>query len=485
MFQFKKQILVFLILFTSGKCLSQQTRATYPGFYDEVNNIISADSSSKLYVDSIIISGNKKTKNYIILRELKIKKGDSIIAGNIRQLLVDSRMLIYNTNLFSEIEIEPSLINPSRLTLYVKLKERWFVYPNPIFTLTDRTFNEWWNDYNADLGRINYGIRFTHINVSGRADNLKLNLLNGYNRNIYLEYSNPYIGKNANEGFAVGISYTQNKEFPYKTSYNNKLLQFKKSDYSRESYSISGLYRIRRGFYKKHIFSLQYHYAKVNDSVVNSKYNPNYFSSEKSFTSYFDLSYGFQYINVNNINYPLTGKIYSVFVTKRGLGIEGKENALTVDIAFRRFHELGKSYFFSWQVFSKIRAPFNQPYINQRAMGYGGYFLRGLENYVIDGVASGMTKLTFSKKIFSFKIPVPFRFNAIPNIPLSLYAKTYSDFGYNYAKKEFNTRLNNVFLYSGGAGLDILSLYDFNMSLEYSFNQLGKKGLFLQFRTTL
>lgn len=485
MLQFKKQILVFLIFFVYGECLSQSAHTTsYPGFYDEVGNIVKADSTCKLFVDSIIISGNKKTRKYVILREMKIKQSDSVIAGNIFQLLEESKMLIYNTNLFSEIEIEPSLIRPSRLTLHVKLKERWFIYPNPIFSFTDRNFNEWWYDYKADLGRINYGIRFTHINATGRADNIKLNLLNGYNRNIYLEYSNPYLGKKANEGLAIGISYVQNKEFPYKTSYDNKLLQFKKSDFSRESYSISGLYKVRKGFYTKHTFSLQYHYSRVNDSVVTSKYNPNYFSSDKSFTSYFDLSYGLQYINVNNINYPLNGKIYSVFLTKRGLGFEGRENVLSLDLAFKRYHEMGRNFYFNWQVFSKIRVPFDQPYISQRAMGYGGYFLRGLEKYVIDGVASGIMKLTLSKKIFSIKIPVPFHFNAIPNIPLSLYAKTYSDFGYNYTKKQYDTRLNNIFLYSGGAGLDIISLYDFSTSIEYSFNQLGEKGLFLQFRSS-
>lgn len=470
--------------FIVGNCLSQQSRNSYPGFYDEVSNIIAADSNSKMYVDSIIIKGNKKTRNYIILRELKIKQGDSIIAGNLFKLIEDSKILIYNTNLFSEINIQPSLIKPSKLTLYIALKERWYIYPNPIFSLTDRTFSEWWNLYNADLGRINYGVRFTHFNVSGRADQLKINMLNGYNRNIYAEYTNPYIGSKLNEGFSVGVNYIQNKEFPYKTTYDNRLLQFKKGNYSKESISILGLYKIRRGFYKKHTFTIQYNYIRVNDSVTNSKYNPDYFNSNKPYVSFVDMGYGFQYLNVDNINFPLKGKTYNVFVSKRGLGFSGGINSMTFDLSYKRYYALKKNFYFNWQVFSRMRLPFDQPYINQRAMGYGGYFLRGLDKYVIDGVASGLTKLTFTKKIFSFKIPVPFHFNAIPNIPISLYAKTYSDLGYTYAKKEFNTRLNNLFLYTAGCGLDILSLYDFNISMEYSFNQLGEKGLFLQLKSS-
>lgn len=50
---------------------------------------------------------------------------------------------------------------------------------------------------------------------------------------------------------------------------------------------------------------------------------------------------------------------------------------------------------------------------------------------------------------------------------------------YNKTSLTFNS-LNNRFLYSGGAGLDILSIYDATISLEYSFNQLGQRGLFFQ-----
>jgi hypothetical protein len=34
-------------------------------------------------------------------------------------------------------------------------------------------------------------------------------------------------------------------------------------------------------------------------------------------------------------------------------------------------------------------------------------------------------------------------------------------------------------LYSTGIGIDVLTLYDFTLKLEWSFNQLGQNGLFL------
>ncbi|MEX0635167.1 MAG: hypothetical protein WD135_00255, partial [Ferruginibacter sp.] len=127
-----------------------------------------------------------------------------------------------------------------------------------------------------------------------------------------------------------------------------------------------------------------------------------------------------------------------------------------------------------------IKLPFEQAFINQQALGYGQFYLRGLENYVIDGVASALAQYTLKKKIWSFNIPIPFKNNILDKIPFNIFAKTYGDLGYSHIKPSFDTRLNNKMLYSGGFGIDILSLYDVNMSLEYSFNQLGEKGLFLR-----
>ena len=51
--------------------------------------------------------------------------------------------------------------------------------------------------------------------------------------------------------------------------------------------------------------------------------------------------------------------------------------------------------------------------------------------------------------------------------------------GYALTKDKYATNLSNRLLYSGGFGIDILTLYDINLRFEYSFNQLGKNGLFL------
>ncbi len=453
-----------------------------PGaFNEEVDKKLAVDSSVKIYVAAVEISGNKRTKNYLIQREMRMQPGDSILASTLLEKLKLSQELIYNTTLFTEVIVEPRFASATDMTVQVKVVEKWYIYPTPQFQLVDRNLNEWVNTYNADLERVIYGAKFSHYNLSGRRDQLRVFLLTGYSRNFSLLYSAPYSNRKLTEGFSIGAGYTQNRELIYKTSVNNGTFRYRNDGFVRNTFAASGAYLIRRGFYKRHVFSIAYTHTSVADSVI-SDFNPKYFNQAKSTVSYPDIGYSFQYIHTNNVQYPLTGTIYALSLYKRGFDLNGGVNVLSFDASYNRFLSHGKNWYSSMQVYTKVKAPFTQAYINQRALGYGDLYLRGLEDYVIDGVASFLTQYTLKKKIISFNIPVPIKNNIVPRIPVTIFAKSFADGGYAYNKAELDTRLGNRLLYTGGFGLDILTLYDINMKIEYSFNQLGEKGLFLHMR---
>jgi hypothetical protein len=185
------------------------------------------------------------------------------------------------------------------------------------------------------------------------------------------------------------------------------------------------------------------------------------------------------YTKVDNATYPLQGKTAYFFITKRGLGLSSGLDMLAVETGLSRYWKFRQKWYSSIQFSAKIKLPFEQAYINQRGLGYGETYLRGLEYYVIDGVATALVKSTLKKKILYFSIPFPIRSKSHTKIPFTIFAKTYADAGYVYNKKKFDTFLNNKFLYTGGFGIDIFTLYDVNLRFEYSFNQLGQKGLFL------
>lgn len=456
-----------------------QKPASVPGFFEEVSKMTKSDSTVKLKVTAIHIIGNKKTKNYIIQREIPFKEGDSLIISQLLDTLEQTRYQVYNINLFSEVEVTPVIISAHELAVNVKVVEKWYVYPTPQFQLIDRNINDWWKTYNADFNRVVYGVKFAHYNFSGRGDQLRIFLLNGYSRNISFSYSAPYSNAKLTEGFRVSGGYTENREFAYKTTTNNKVVNFKRPGFVRNSLFGSISYQVRKGFFKRHVFTLTYTYTNLKYRILDPVFNPDYFNSSKSYAGITDLAYSFVYSNTDNVNYPLKGKVYAFTALKRGFGIKGGINMLSLSGVYSKYLPHQKKWYSSVQFYTKIILPFEQAYINRRSIGYSNFYLRGLEYYVIDGVAAAVAKYTLKKKLFAFHINVPFNIKAVPRIPFAFFAKTYADAGYSYIKKEFNTRLNNRFLYTGGVGIDILSLYDANINLEYSFNQLGENGIFL------
>lgn len=446
---------------------------TYPGIFP--------DSASKLFISTITISGNKHTKRYIVLREMNFKAGDSIPANQLFEKLQQSRELVYNTTLFTDVLIEPYFENATNVNIQVLVKEKWYIYPTPRFQLVDPSVNEWIKRYNADLERVVYGLKFTHYNLSGRRDQLRIFLLNGFARNFSVNYSAPYSNNKLTEGFSFGAGFAQNREIIYKTDVHNNPLRYRALSFVRNSIHANGAYLRRKGYYRRHLFSIGFAYQKVDDSI-RTTYSPAYFNNNKNEAFNVDLGYTFQYINTNNINYPLTGKVYGIAVLKRGAGFSEGLDMLSVDLDYNRFLSLGSNWYNIIQAHARMKLASNLAYVNQRAFGYGEYHLRGLENYVIDAVHSMIATYTIKKKIISFKIKVPVKNKIVPYVPFTFFAKAFGDAGYAYNRKPFETRLNNRLLYSGGFGIDILSLYDINLRVEYSFNQLGQKGLFLHTR---
>src|SRR5678816_1416610 len=71
------------------------------------SNIIRlGNPDAKLFIRQINISGNRKTKDYMIRREIQFKAGDSIVVSTINQAFELARQQVYNTTLFNEVQVE-------------------------------------------------------------------------------------------------------------------------------------------------------------------------------------------------------------------------------------------------------------------------------------------------------------------------------------------------------------------------------------------
>jgi outer membrane protein assembly factor BamA len=442
-----------------------------------------------LAVKQIVIKGNKKTKPYVIEREIQFAEGDSLPAAKLAEELEMARQQIYNTTLFTEVSVTANMLSAQDIAINVTVHERWYIFPVPLFKLVDRNLNEWLKIYKGDLNRISYGLKFVHYNLSGRRDQLRIFLLNGFARNISFSYTSPGSNPSLTEGFTIGGGLIQNRQVAYTTEYDNQLRFFSllpkdsgqkaPGGFVRNNWFANAGYIIRRGFFKRHTISISYNHFAIDDSVAEQRYNPNYFGSGNTAVNIIELNYNLFYNNVNNTAYPLTGKRYSITLQKRGLGLKGGINMFSVEGHYNRLWHLGGRWYGDVLLGGRIKLPFDQPYYNQQALGYGENYLRGLEVKVVDAAAYTLARNTLRYKALSFSLPFPFKSKSHPRIPFTIFAKTYADMGYAYNKKKYDTYLNNRLLYSGGVGIDVQTLYDVALRFEYSLNQLGKKGLFL------
>lgn len=78
----------------------------------------------------------------------------------------------------------------------------------------------------------------------------------------------------------------------------------------------------------------------------------------------------------------------------------------------------GKGWYSSIQLAGLLKLPFQQPYINQRALGYKEFYMKGLEYYVVDAVAAGLASYTLKKNCI-FSPPIPIKIKLLIKYPFA------------------------------------------------------------------
>jgi hypothetical protein len=152
-------------------------------------------------------------------------------------------------------------------------------------------------------------------------------------------------------------------------------------------------------------------------------------------------------------------------------------------------------FYLSSQLRFKTSAPFRQPYLNQQALGYKEFFVRGYELYVIDGQHYGLFKFNAKKKLLGFNIQSKkfLNDNRYEGFPLEFYFKAHFDAGYvNDRFHMTGNNLSNEWMLGGGIGLDMVLPFDAVLRLEYSAmrfkdeeNTYLENGLYLHFNIAL
>ncbi len=428
------------------------------------------------HVRQIIITGNNKTKENIILRELPFKVNEEYQLQELVAKFEDARRQLMNTTLFHEAIVALKRFEGYEVDISVEVKERWYLFPLPYFKPVDRNINQWLIEQKGQLNRVDYGLKVIYNNTTGRNDKLNVWLVNGYTKRVSVSYDRLYIDRSMKWGMKAGINMGRNQEVNYATDLDKQVFFKDESNYVRSFMNFNAELTYRRAIKARHRFGIAWNSERVVDTVA--KLNPNYLAGERTRLRWLDLYYGLTYFDVDFIPYPLKGYHAEVFLLKRGLNQSVNLWEATGKVGGN--WPIARKTWLGLRAAGTLKLPFKQSYYNQRLLGYGDFFMQGYEYFVVDGVAAGYLKGTITKQLLGFQINVPPVKNlAIHPIPVKVYAKIYTNMGYVHNPIPGTSVLSNKMLYSGGFGIDIVTFYDFIMRFEWSFNQLGQNALYL------
>jgi outer membrane protein assembly factor BamA len=432
-------------------------------------------------IADIQISGLNKTKPQIVMREIGIQIGDSILSSSIIDMTEYIKNRIFNTGLFLEVNCYTDFTTSHAINFRIELKERWFTYVFPIIGLADRNFNEWWVERNHQLNRIEWGAYFLQKNMRGRNESFKLRVELGFVKKCELFYSIPYLDKKKRFGINYAIGWLYNKQIAYQTI-DNKLSYFEDEStykFMRKRFNTSLELIYRNKFYTTHAIKIEYQKNQIEDTIESL--NRHYFAPDKTLQEFIGFTYTFKRDKRNVQYYPTHGTLYMIELYQLGQPKNPTINISGIKTTIAYYKPLSNKFFFNTLLKGKISSK-SQPYYNQRGLGYRDELVRGYEYYVVDGQFYFLQKNTLRFLLFNsqFKF-LPVKDKRFHHVPLACYLKTYMDWGYvwDYSRNIGNSDLANAYLSGGGIGVDFVSYYDIVCRIEYSINKRLESGIFL------
>lgn len=476
---------IFIVCFASFAAFPASGRKVLAQAVYGQDTTHSPIGEKQVVIDKIFIVGNRKTKENIILREMKLREGDAMDEQELHAELERDRNKILNTSLFLSVNTNVLELGGNKVDIIIRVTERWYFFPVPVFQLADRNFNDWWVNQEHDFNRVNYGLKIYMYNMRGRNETLKLVAQAGFTKGFQAQYSFPYIDAGQKLGLTLTAEHLENDNFNYITIGGKQQdLGFLNSSkwLLRESH-FGMKFKYRKSFYNSHDFYLDYFDDRVKDTVLT--YNPHYLLDGQLRQKYFQLKYTFTRDLRDVTAYPLNGFLLKFEAEKSGLGILDDLNFFSAGVNYALFLDVGKGFYLSTEAGARTTWPKRQPYHNLNALGFQPYDIRGYELYVIEGQHIFHNRNTFKKRVFQMNMTnnmIPLR--QFRHFPLALYAKTFVDYGYaiNAWSVEDDNRLVNNHLFGAGAGLDIVTYYDLSVQLDYSINKLGETGFVLGVR---
>ncbi|NOX19359.1 MAG: hypothetical protein GXO87_13895 [Chlorobi bacterium] len=412
---------------------------------------VALDSLSREFIaiDSIKLTGNEKTKDYILLRELTFEVGDTVSIGE----LEFSRDRINSMKLFYSVKFILRGEGIHR-DLEIAVKESWYIFPVPFLKLQSNK-----------ISRSNIGGTLNWMNFTGRNDRLNIFAVFGYDPSYGISYSTPMINSELNMSLSGSVS-------RHKISNKSKTaIKMAGEDFNYTTYDFIVGMGSRINIYNEYYFNLGFRYIESPFAAQGITA-----SGEKiDRTLWFRANYSF-----DSRDFKLFAKKgFLIFGSVMWLGF-GMDNYNYGIASFdvRNYKNIWGDLVGRWRLVTRNTFGYNVPFYDYSYLGFRDY-IRGNKNKEREGRHSALASIEFSYpllKSWEFSVKLPLLPQSLTSVNVSVQLNIFADTGLTYDNGE---RIDLKKFDSGyGFGIVILFVPYNAVRFEYAFNEFGR-GEFL------
>ena len=439
--------------------------------------------ATNICISEIRISGNKTTKDFIILRELPFQVGDILPEDKLIEQLEIAVDHLNNTSIFNYVDIDYQPATPDRedclsCIVIIRVEERWYYIPEIKFKIEDRNLSSWLRE--KDFSRITIGWGLLVDNVFGLRHELSANHYFGFQKGFRLSYKNIALNKSRTKMLGFNVTYLFNKTMNL-LSENDKVVYVKDPQHYLDK-TFEGVlnYTYRPGLRNTHVIIAGYRKTHLADTVL--QVNNHYWGSNELVNGTFTAIYSYNHEHRNLVAYPTKG--YYVGTEMKGVTADkGRFFYGSLNLKLQYYDEFAPRWFWSSRLNTGATFKNKQAYIYDRHVGYDEKNIMGYDYYVIDGQRYSILNNDIRYCIMPqriFNIGSSEKLSKFTKIHFTLYARLTYDMGYVYNKYRHETNtLANTFLWGSGIGLDLVTYYDIVLNCNYAVNKMGEGAFYV------
>lgn len=416
-----------------------------PFIYSQNSDTTYYSGDYSFIVDSIYVSGNDKTEEEIILKELTFRIGDTITP----KIIKFNKERIFSLRIFTNVDLIPFKKNNKNFITII-VKESWYLYPVPFFRIKE---NDW--------DKLSYGLALLVFNFRGRNETIIFSGALGFDPSLRLSYRIPYIDYNNDISLStsLGVQKVKNKSNTAKNLFGG--------DFDQNVYSVEITLGRRLNTFNNIEFTTGF------ASIESPTFIKGVSASDSRIDNLFSLAFNYTFDNRNLKQFPSEGFFASSLFQLNGLGIDGiAYQVLNFDI--RNYLKLNDDLILKGRISSRYTFGDLVPYYDNSFLGFGER-IRGHFRQELEGRNSYIGSLELDYPILKdINIDLDF----IPIIPKSLlkyrfaiYLQLFSDTGLVQNKNEplALKKLNTGY----GVGLTFLFLPYNVLRLERAWDEFG------------